>query len=257
MVSERRWNQRVTKNSGRNASSDDSAQRRVEPEQHTADHHHRQQAGDQVVDARLEGVADGLQVTGHPGDDPARGVLLVEGHAQPLGVVEDPGPQPAQHVLRDPAGHPDEDQPGQRAGHGGEQVQPDGEEQRPTVTVDQRRNRSVDAVGDEQRTGDRHGLVEQDDQPGQDQPSTVRAGQLAHQLPAAAGELRTGGLDVAVGCGGAVVADAPPVGAGGGIVRQVAGTVLVGRRCSSESLLGRAVRSRSRAMAGPLDSSAR
>ena len=110
----------------------------------------------------LEQLPQRLDVRGGAGDQPARGVALVEVHAQRLGVPEDPAAQVQQHVLVDPGGGPDErvlEPAGSRA-RTADSRRAD-RDQRPVVVVPERRDAAVDGVRHQQRARLHRRLLEQ------------------------------------------------------------------------------------------------
>ena len=91
-------NHRDSSHSGRNVASVTSASGRSSTSRMTADRDHRQQRGDQPVQAGVEQLVERVHVGRQPGHHPAGGVPLVEGQRQPLHVVEDPPAQVEQHA---------------------------------------------------------------------------------------------------------------------------------------------------------------
>ncbi len=87
----------------------------VHHQQHDRDVEDRQDDREQLLQALVEQLAQGVHVAGGAGDDPARGVALVEVQAEQLGVPEDPAAQLEQDVLVEQAGDPDERALQQRA----------------------------------------------------------------------------------------------------------------------------------------------
>ena len=127
----------------------------VEQHQRHRGEHHREHARGQRGDAAVEQLAQRVDVGGLPRDDPARRVLLVELQAEPLRVPEHPAAQVEQHRLA----HPRRRTHGRRREHAAQQrggeVPERRQRDRPGVAGGERRQRLVDAVRDERRTGDR------------------------------------------------------------------------------------------------------
>ena len=151
----------------------------VEDHERDRGEHHRQHAGRQRGHAAVEELAQRVHVGGLPGDDPARGVALVELEAEALRVPEHPAAQVQQHRLAHPGRRADGRGGQQPAQHRRRQVGGGRQRDRSGVAVHERRKRLVDAVGHERRTCDR-GQLCADHERGR---RTRRAGDRAEQGP--------------------------------------------------------------------------
>ncbi len=170
----------------------DQRGRQVEPEQQADDADDGDDRAEEPVQAHVEQVVERVHVGGEPGDDLARGVGLVEGHGQLLGVPEHALPQVEQEVLADPAGQPDERVAQQRGQQPRAEVAADAPGQRRRPPGKGRWHALVDGRGDEQRAEQAAQALREHDDHGQQRPPQVRAQQRAQQ-PAGPGlELQPG-----------------------------------------------------------------
>ena len=161
----------------------DQPERDVEQQQGDADRDHREQAGDQPLQSLLGEIAQGVQVAGHPGDHPARGVALVERDAQRLGVVEHPAAQVQQNSLRDLRGEADEERLARGVGDPRSQVGQGRVDQWSGIPGHQRGDRGVDAVGHRQRPDQIGQLAEHHHRRGKQGPPAMRSDQRPEQPP--------------------------------------------------------------------------
>ena len=138
--------------------------RGVEQDQRARREPHIEQARHELVDARVEQLANGVEVARLARDDAARGVRLVELEAQILGVQEDALAQVEQNRLTDARAH--HLVPGDCCGadEGGENEADDDEgDGHPIAVVGDGRQAPVDAERDQRRARNLQRRREHDD----------------------------------------------------------------------------------------------
>ncbi len=191
----------------------DTAEPQVQPEQQRRDVDEGQDDRDQLLQALVEQFAQRLHVRGGPGDQPARGVALVEVDAQCLGVPEDPSPEVQQHVLADAGGGRDERVLERTRPQRTDQVAGADRDQRAVVVVPERRYGVVDGVRHQQRARLHGRLLEQQQEGGEGDAGLHRRQQRTQQ---GTGRARRAGQDVpvegVVGRAGRVLGHRPALG---------------------------------------------
>ena len=126
-------------------------------EQHEGDprENHEQNAANEVADAAVEQLAQGIHIAGLTSDDLARRVTFVKFHAQVLGVLEDSSAQGEQNILADDRRGLRVGRHQNRARQSRENVGADDDECRlPIAVIDDGGQGLIDAEGQQSRSGD-------------------------------------------------------------------------------------------------------
>ena len=174
----------------------DEAQLRVHDPERDADAEERDEVHEGVDEAVLEELRQRVDVGRHAGHDPARHLLLVVVDAEPLQVREHLDAQPVQHPL--------ETRPITRLGPHQPPVDQRDDEEHDRRGPDRARHvrivrdAAVDAVANEQRTGQRAERVERDEQHAGQQPAAVPADE-AQELEVGRRTALGGDVDVRIG----------------------------------------------------------
>jgi hypothetical protein len=157
----------------RDQADEDELPRQPDQQDHGEDE--EQPVGQEHQQALLHQLGQRVDVRGHPGDDHAGLLAVVEGHRERLEVVEHPDAQVPQERLAEPGDEQDLPAREQERGEGDDDVGADGEVQGAGVTGPQA---VVDAVADEGRPGDDGGGPPDHHERGQEQAQALRAQQL-------------------------------------------------------------------------------
>ena len=159
----------------------------IEEQERDADSDHQQQRGDEVDDAVTEQIGDRFDVGGLPRDHAARGVALVERHAEPLEVLEQPAADVEDDVLAHPPEQNQERVERDRRDHGRDQHAAHNTEERAdgaAPSLEQRGDAVIDADLDQPRNRELRRGADRDEQRRDDDRTPVRANEIAEQRAA-------------------------------------------------------------------------
>ncbi len=154
---------------------------RVDRDKGDRDEQHVEPALDELADARVEKLANRIQVTGLSGDDAPRGIALVKLQRQPLRVQKDAFAQIEQNRLthaRSKHGVPGHQA---RADHTADEVAGDRKNERHAVAAEQRRQAVINPESDERRADHLSGRAHHDDDDRQDDPGALWAHERTKQ----------------------------------------------------------------------------
>ena len=153
---------------GRQGHQADQEQQRAVHDEHDDGDHEQQTVGDELDQAHLDEVLEGVDVGGHAGHQPPGLLPVEEGHGHALDVAEDADPQAPQELLAHPAHQHDLGPAQHQGGDGHGQVgQGDAVQGPPAAVLAQA---VVDAVTDEAGAGQGgQGEQDHDRQGGDDQ----------------------------------------------------------------------------------------